>query len=300
MDSTTSLRPQHGIFLICMAAILWGTVGIATQMIYQHSSMNAFTIGFYRLACAFPVVALLCWKVVGTDILQVRLRIYLKMALIGVMLALYQVFYFASISHVGVTIATLVTLCSAPVIVSLAAVVFLKEPLTAATLTALVCALTGTILLIGFPEDATMRENLLTGTLLALGSATGYAVVAMVGRSIAPFCHPIHSTTVSFGIGAIVLLPLAAANLVVVDYSGLSISLLIYIGLVPTAAAYILFFSGIRHVKASAAAILTMIEPLTAAILAWVLFGEKLAASGLAGAALLLTAIIVLYYGKGR
>lgn len=300
MDTPTPLRPQHGILLICLAAILWGTVGIATQLVYRHSDMNAFTIGFYRLACAFPVVALLCWKVVGSAVVQVRFRTYLKMALIGIMLALYQVFYFAAISHIGVTIATLITLCSAPVIVSLAAVVFLKEPLTASTLTALTCALSGTILLIGFPEDAAMQEHLLAGTLLALGSATGYAAVAMLGRSIAPSCHPIHSTMVSFGVGAIFLFPLAAANLLAVEYSGLSTGLLIYIGLVPTAVAYTLFFTGIRHVRASAAAILTMIEPLTAAILAWVLFGEQLAASGLAGAALLLAAIVVLYYRKGR
>jgi drug/metabolite transporter, DME family len=289
---------RGGVFLVSLAAVLWGTVGIATQAIYQQSELSAVAVGFYRLVFAFPIVALLCWKIVGKKIFQVSARNYLKMIFIGVMLALYQVFYFAAIGYVGVAVATLITLCTAPVLVAIASVVFLKEPLTAATLKALACALLGTILLVGYPGDSVSRQVLFVGVALALGSALGYAVVALIGRSIAQACHPVHSTTVSFGVGALVLFPLAAANLFSISYTMPAWSLLVYVGVVPTAAAYTLFFWGMRNIKASTASILTLLEPLTATILAWFLFAERLAASGFVGAALLLFAIVILYRGE--
>jgi DME family drug/metabolite transporter len=292
--------PGIGLLFVSLSAMLWGTVGIATQAVYHQSELNAVTVGFYRLAFAFPAVALLCWKIVGKKIFDVTGRHYLKMALIGAMLAIYQVFYFAAVGYIGVAFATLITLCTAPVVVSLASVVFLKEPMTGSTVYALLCAMVGTILLVGFPEGLDARSNLFLGVTLSLGSATGYALVAMLGRSIASECHPIHSTMVAFGVGAIFLLPMAASNLVSVEYAPGTVSLLLYIGFVPTAVAYSLFFLGMRTVKASTASILTMIEPLTATVLAWFIFHERLAPAGIAGAVLLLLAIVVLYRGEGR
>lgn len=298
MTNNKSFTPLMGVIFISLSAMLWGTVGIATQAVYQQSELNAVTVGFYRLAFAFPVVAVVCWKVVGNQIFKVRGQHYLKMVFIGAMLAIYQVCYFTAVGYIGVALATLITLCTAPIVVSLASVTFLKEPLTKSIIKALLCALSGTTLLVGFPEGSVAQSNLLLGASLSLGSAVGYAIVAMLGRSIATECHPLHSTTVSFGVGAIFLFPMAASNCFSAQYTIEIMSLLLYIGLIPTAVAYTLFFLGMRGVKASTASILTMIEPLTATILAWFIFDERLAASGIVGALLLLLAIVFLYRGE--
>jgi len=291
---------QAGILFVSVSAILWGTVGIATQAIYQQSELTAVTVGFYRLAFAFPVVALLCWKIVGQQIFQVSTRQHLKMMLIGIMLALYQVFFFAAIGYVGVAVATLVTLCTAPVLVSLASAVVLKEKLTGYSLLALLAALLGTVMLIGLPGNAASQGSVALGIALALGSATGYAIVALLGRSIASSCHPIHSATVSFGTGAVFLFPLATTSIFSTPYTGEIWGLILYVGIVPTAVAYSLFFLGMRSLKASTASIITMLEPLTATILAWLIFDELLATSGLIGAILLLSAMAILYQGEKR
>jgi drug/metabolite transporter, DME family len=299
MSNNKTFTPVMGVLFISLSAMLWGTVGIATQAVYHQSELNAVTVGFYRLAFAFPVVAVICWRVVGNKVFHVRRQSYLKMAFIGAMLAGYQVCYFSAVGYIGVAFATLITLCTAPVVVSLASVLFLHEPLTGATIKALFCALAGTALLVGFPQDSAVVNNLFLGVSLSLASATGYAIVAMLGRSIATECHPLHSTTVSFAVGALFLFPMATATgCFSVQYTGEILSLLLYIGVAPTAVAYTLFFLGMRNVKASTASILTMIEPLTATILAWLMFDERLAVSGIVGALLLLLAIVVLYQGE--
>jgi DME family drug/metabolite transporter len=284
---------------VSLSGVLWGTIGITAQAIYQQSDMGSLAVGFYRLALGMPLVLLACWFVVGRKMFLVRRRHYLQMCLIGAMLALYQVAYFSAISHIGVTIATLVTLCTAPVLVSLASALFLRESLTQYTLGALTLAVLGTGLFVGIPGEIGRPTHLVLGLGLALLSATGYAIVALLGRSLAGACHPVHATAVSFSVGALILFPFILLGGHTVAYPGAVWGLLFYLGLVPTALGYVLFFLGVNSIKASTASILTMLEPLVATCLAWLLFAERLGPVAIVGAALLLTAMAVLYLGEG-
>ncbi|WP_029914584.1 DMT family transporter [Pelobacter seleniigenes] len=286
-----------GIFAVALSAMLWGTVGVATQTIYRQSDLSAVSVGFYRLACGFPFVAALCWKIVGKDC-RLPVRHYLQMGLVGILLALYQVFFFAAISQIGVAVATLITLCTAPVLVAVISVVVLRERLTGATLLSLSAAVVGIVLLVGRPGNVPIQGSLPLGVVLSLGSATGYAIVTISGRHIARSCHALLSTTVAFGSGALLLLPFAAANLAAVTYTTRIWEVICYIGLVPTAVAYLLFFTGMRSIRAASASILTLLEPLTATILSWFMFGERLAPTGILGGLFLLAAMVILYYGE--
>lgn len=289
---------RRGMMFVSISGILWGTIGVTAQAIYFRSGVSPLEIGFYRLALGFPAVALACGLIVGREIYQVKRQHYTKMVLIGAMLALYQVAYFSAVEYVGVTIATLITLCTAPVIVSLASVVCFKETLTQYTLGALTLAVFGTGLLVGNPGAINNLQHLFWGCGLSLISAIGYATVALLGRSLAGCCHPIHSTAVSFGVGALILLPLVAFSGQSFHYSGEIWGLLLYLGLVPTALGYILFFLGVNFINASTASILTMIEPLVATLLVWLLFSESMDPVAIAGAVLLFIAIAVLYNGE--
>ena len=97
-----------------------------------------------------------------------------------------------------------------------------------------------------------------------------------------------------FSLGGIVLLPLAAALGGGLAFRpGLaSAGLLAALGIGPTAAAYTLYFRGLRKASATTAALLTLIEPLAAALLAAGVPGERLTATGIAGAVMLLTAVV--------
>ena len=57
--------------------------------------------------------------------------------------------------------------------------------------------------------------------------------------------------------------------------------------------AYTLYFRGLRRTAASTAALLALLEPLTGAILAAFVLGQRLSAAGIAGAATLVAAVIV-------
>lgn len=292
---------QRGMLVIALAALLWGTVGIATRLVYDLAATNALSIGFYRLALSVPALAFACWLQVGRAALRVSLHDLGLMALIGIMMALYQVCYFAAIPMVGVSIAVLVTLCTAPVIVALLSALVLRERPSLSVLLALVCAISGTALLIGLDGAGTaLSGTRLLGATLALGSALGYAVLTLVGRSLAERHHPLVSTTYGFASGALILFVGALLQGLTISYPVPAWGLLIWLGLVPTALGYVLFLSGMRNTSATAASIITLLEPLVSTLLAVWLFQERLGSYGIYGALLLLGALLILYMQRGE
>jgi DME family drug/metabolite transporter len=287
-----------GLASILLAATLWGTVGVVIQSLYQLSDTNPLSGGFLRLALSLPLLFIVCGFTLGRKTFRVARRDLGLMLLIGTMTALYQVCYFSAITYIGVAASTLITLCTAPVWVVLLATVLLRERMTRGVFLAGNCAIAGTILLVGVQPSAMQSMGL--GVLLALGSALGYAVVVLCGRSLAGRYHPLQTLTIGFSSGAVILLPFALGTGLAVNYSVLGWLALLYLGIIPTALAYLLYFGGIRHTTATVASIATLLEPLVSTVLAWWLFNEQLGSLGIVGAVLLLGAIGLLYWEDGR
>lgn len=70
-----------------------------------------------------------------------------------------------------------------------------------------------------------------------------------------------------------------------------SLGLLAVLGTLPTAVAYTLYFRGLRSAAPTTASLMALLEPLTGALLAALILGDRLGPSGLAGAASLTTAV---------
>jgi DME family drug/metabolite transporter len=65
----------------------------------------------------------------------------------------------------------------------------------------------------------------------------------------------------------------------------------VYLGVVPTAAAYILYVLGLRTTPVTVSGVVTLVEPLTATLLGVLFFGDRLGAAGALGAVLLFAAV---------
>lgn len=285
--------------LVLFSATLWGTTGVFVRALYGMTLTNPLSVGFFRLAFSVPVLWLACGLALKRRMFRVKPADLLVMVLIGGLLALYQVCYFGAIAQIGVAAATLIALCTAPMGVAILAALLLREQLTVGVMLSGGCAIAGTILLIGTQSNPMANANSLLGVGLALMSALGYAAMVLCSRRLAGRYHPLQSVTISFTAGAVVLLPCTLASSWVSSYSTLGWMVLLYLGLIPTALAYSLYFRGMRHTSATVASIATLLEPLTSTLLAWWLFGEQLGSMGLIGA-LLLTGSIGLLYRQNR
>lgn len=287
-----------GLTLITLASLTWGTIGVAVSLLYGVAATNPFSVGLLRLLIAAPALLLMSRALLGADFLRVERRHLPAMALIGAAFAGYQLCYFAAIPRLGVAAAVMINICSAPIFTAVLASLFLRERLEPATLLALVGAVAGTAMLVGGAPQAS-GAALWSGTALALGAGLCYSLVALGGKLVAPFYHPLQPITIAFTLGALLLLPPALAGGLVLSYPPAGWMLLLYLGLVPTALAYGLYLRGLGLVPATVAATVTLLEPLGSTLLAVLLLGERLAPLGIAGAALLLASMALLYRGQG-
>ncbi len=296
-QAVTDAPLRLGLLQVMLAAVLWGTVGIASKSLYTLADTDPLSIGFFRLAFSAPVLLMAGRLATGDRLLRIPGQDLITMAGIGAMMALYQATYFAAIPRVGVAVTTLITLCTAPVIVALLATGFAGERLSRPTALALPAALLGVALLINVDSAQVNPLEAVTGVGLALAAALAYAALVLLSRRLASRYHPLQPIAIGFTLGGVVLLGLAAIQPggLALSYSPLGWLHLLYLGLVPTALGYFLFLAGMRTTPATTASITTLAEPLTSALLAWLLFGERLGPSGGLGALLLLGTLLLLY-----
>ena len=154
------------------------------------------------------------------------------------------------------------------------------------------CALAGLALLVGRPEGGYPTAAFVGGVGLALAAAAGFATVTLIGNRPVPGLDALSTTGFAFAVGGLGLVPVAAGGLRF-DPSPAAVGLLAALAIGPTALAYTLYFRGLGTVAASTAAVILVLEPLTGAGLAALVFHDRLGLAGLVGAGLLTLAVIL-------
>ncbi|MEV0232484.1 EamA family transporter [Nonomuraea sp. NPDC050786] len=279
----TYVSARRGAFYVSVAATAWGTGGAAGSLLFETGGLGPAGVSLWRYLLGAVFLLVLTREPVVVNG---------RLVLLGGGMAVYQAAYFAAIAHAGVAVATVVTMGATPVFTALGSRFLLREPLGRVALTALVAAVAGLVLLTG--ETAlSSRPSSLAGIGFALASAAGYAGVTLYSRRHKDE-DPQRVAIGGFVVGAACLAPFALVEGVVPHVSATSVSLLLYLGAVPTALAYGLFFSALTVLRATTVSIISLGEAVGAALLGVVLFGERLTPLAWSGCALLLAAVAVL------
>ena len=276
---------------LVLSGLLWGTGGLIGALLGRAAGLSAMSVATYRLlAGGGLIVAVL--TLTGRR-WPTRRATWTRIAVNGLLSALFQSCYFAAISLTSVSLATLVTIGGTPVIVTVVEQARGGRALGRAGVITMAMALGGLGLLTGLPGGGFSETAVLAGTGMALLSAAGFAVVTLIGTSPVTGLDELTLNGFGFSLGGMALLPLAAVlgGGLRFQPSLASIGLLAALGIGPTAVAYTLYFRGLRKASASTAALLSLIEPLAAAVLAALVLGDRLSTTGIAGAVMLLAAV---------
>jgi DME family drug/metabolite transporter len=292
--SSAAAGARLSLLQVSAAGILWGTAGVVVQVVAERTGLGALAIGFYRLAVAAAVL-----MIIG---LPSRHRIWaafraapVAVIAAGTGLAAYQGLYFVAVRLSGVSIATVVSLGIAPVLLSAWETLRTRQRPSVATLTASAAAIGGLVLIGGATAEPGATTAAGLGLLAAIGSGIVYAVSTAISRHTTQGVEPLTLTTLSCAVGAIAIMPIAAVEGLAFTPQAGPIALLIYAGAVTTALAYALFYTGLRRITGSVAVVVTLLEPLTAAVLAVLLIDEPLGLATIIGGLLLLGAVAALY-----
>lgn len=290
-----------GLLQVCAAGVLWGTGGLVVTLLHDRDGLGAMTVSAWRMGLAAVALVGFAALTRRTSAVVATWRIHpVPAVVIGCGTALYQGLYFVSVLLVGVSVATVVSLGLAPV---LAAV---WEHLTARTRPSwreagvLTSALVGLVLISTGAGHATSAagDRPALGLGLAVASGTTYAATTVLAHRLAQHVDTVALTTCATVAGAVVLAPFlvvaAAAGRPVVTSDAFSLVLLVYLGVATMALSYGLLYAGLRTTSGSAATVATLVEPLSAAVLAAIVLDERLTATALLGAAMVLAAVVAL------
>ncbi|MFR9778287.1 DMT family transporter [Micromonospora sp. MS34] len=292
-------RSATGLWSLVLAGVLWGTGGPTGSLLAHETGLSPLAVAAYRLAAGGLLV--ITWPCAARKPLPRGRRAWARMVVNGALAALFQACFFAAVSLTNVSLATLLTIGASPALVLSAEWVAGRRRVSASMLATMALAVGGLALLVGTPSGGITATSLLAGAGLALLSAAGFATMTLIGTRPVAGLDDLTGTGVSFAIGGAVL---AAAAMVTsgMDFvpTPASVGLLLLLGTVPTAIAYALYFRGLRTTPASTAALIALLEPLVATVLAILFLGDRLSATGLIGAGLITTAIVLNTRGTHR
>jgi drug/metabolite transporter, DME family len=288
-----------GALAVAVAASIWGTLGLFAKILYaQGVSFESLVVARAFVGWLAVIGFLLATQ--GARSLRVARRdlaFLLPLGLVGI--GTFYLLYFYTVRESTVGTAAIL-LYSAPAFVVVLARLFLKEPLSAAKVCALVLTVGGIALVAGAYDPVNLEVSpkvLLTGML----SGLTYGLYAIFGRPLAGRLSPavILSYALVFGSALLVAAALPTLDTLAGLPAG-SYALLLMLAVVHTTFAFALYTFGIRHLGAGRAAIAATIEPVVAGILGVTLLGEELTALKVLGALLVLTGAALAQVRSGK
>ncbi|TRZ86840.1 MAG: EamA family transporter [Streptomycetaceae bacterium] len=280
------IRNRYGALIL--AGIFFGSTGTAQAL--GPKDISPMAVGSARLLCG----AFLLWlftRFMPRTIQKLDKR-DLWLAAIG--MALYQLAFFAAVKSTGVSIGTVTALGSAPALTGIIAFILTREKPSRSWLIATSITTVG---IFALSSNKGFSQFNLLGFTLAICAGASYSLFAVASkRALAMGVGIAEAMTQIFILSAILDLPFlfAAGSSRLISPHGFL--LVLWLGLVPTALAYLAYAYGLHGVRASTASTLILAEPATATLLAAAILHEHINAQGWIGIAII--AIGLLYLSR--
>lgn len=289
--AATPGKTKTGSLWVVGAALLFGTIGLFTNILAARGASAAEVVFFRCLVTAVTVGAVMLAR--DRRLFRVRPRDTWIFACQGVIGVAGNAFcYQISIRMAGMSVAAAL-LYTAPAFVALFAPLFLRERLTARKLIAVAATVAGAFLVSG-----------------AFGGGTGGGAVGIVIGILAGLCYsfytifgglavkrgytPFTVTFYAFAFASVAMLPL-------LDYGELAshvadpamLGLFVLAGLVCSTLPYFMYTVGLSKIPAGTASVIATLEPVAAAVIGFLVFSEPLGVGKIVGMALILAAAVI-------
>lgn len=281
-----------GLLLVVVATACWSTSGIFINLIIANSRITPIGLAFWRDIGTFACL-LVGLAIFRRDLLRVARRDLPWLLVMGAFsIGLFHVLWNISVTTIGASVSTVIQ-SNAPIFVTVMAWLLWKEPLTTKKIAAIALAVIGTVL-ISRLDNLGQSDITVMGILIALAAALGYGSFSLFGKQLSSSYSSWTILVYVFGMASIVLFPFqfgssspwTEAPTVQLNFAGLV--------LLTTLAGFSIYTVALRRLQASVAAITANTEVPFAAILAYLVLGERLDGWQIVGAMLIITAVILI------
>ena len=288
---------RFGYFYVALSAVLFAATGTASKFLF-HGGVTPYQLVQVRTAIASAV--LLAWLALADPAcLRISRRSLPRFILLGFVLAATMFAYFYAISKIQVAAAILLQYQS-PVLVAAYALAFSRERHSPATVLAIAGSGIGCYLAVGaYSIDLlSLNREGIAGGLAAAAFLSGYTVLSESAlRRYKPWTVLFYAS----------LFSAVACNFLPAPFEGLARSYdagqwfwILFISIIGTVVSLGLYNKGLRLIRATHASITATLQPIAAAVLAFLFLGETMSPWQVAGVALVVVSIIGLQAGKKK
>ena len=275
----------YGFILIFISAVSFGAVPVFTEFLYREG-LNTQSVLFFR----FAIAAVIMWLLVF--LLKKKLpqrKDLLTLFLLGFLGYAGQSFsYFKALVFIPPSLVSIL-LYLYPVIVTLISVFILKERITYRKITALILAVGGTVLVIGFKKGSDIR-----GILLGISAAVIYSVYITTSSDVLKRNNALSSTALIFSSAALFFSGFCMKTELILPYSSFGWINIFLLAVVSTAVAAYTFFEGIKLIGAVNSSMLSTFEPVATIFLTAAVFNCRITVLQGIGTLLIIISAIIL------
>jgi drug/metabolite transporter (DMT)-like permease len=182
-----------------------------------------------------------------------------------------------------------------PAFVLLFAWILLGEGITRRRLIALALATLGVIAVID-PRSAQLNPDLFLGNLILIGAAITWALYSVLVRKVTRDTNVLLFSVLAFFGGLPVTLPVGAWEWSTVGVGTISLGVVggvLFIGVISTALAMVLWNTAFAYVDASLASLTFFAQPVVGTLLGWLFLGESITPLFLLGGALIGAGLVI-------
>lgn len=276
-----------------ISAVSYAINPLGALFLYEEN-LHPVSVLFYRFLLGTGILAVI--MLIQRRSFAVKLGELKVLALLGVIFAVSSLTFFESFRHLGGGISATIVFMY-PVMVALLMAVFFKERLTVATGGAILMTVGG-ILLLYKGDDGSVLSTF--GIVLALFSALAYAIyIVVVNRSsLAMSSVKLTFYAMLFCLLSILLWSFAGGASLQPLTTPSQWFFALLLGLVPTVISLLSMTMAIHYIGSTPTAVMGALEPVTAVLIGYIIFGEPLTSRLLLGVVVILTAVILIVFSR--
>jgi drug/metabolite transporter (DMT)-like permease len=297
-------HPLVGYLLIACAAFLWASsanlakAAFAGGWIRGLRPVDVLTLTQMRSTFSFVLLFPALCFLRGWQGIKLARKPFLGCLLLGAVgVAGSNFFYYYAISKTTVATAVVVQYM-APVYVLLIRVALREERFTRFRVAAVVSAVAGCALVVGIGSGASFHGNLV-GLAAAQAAGWSFTLSNVAGGRLSAKIDPLLVMLYSMLGAALLWLPIHTPMAWVAEhYDARQWAFLLVFGVVSMLVPYTLFFMSLRLLDATRVVVTSCLEPVFAALFAWILLHEALKPLQVSGIVLVILATVLLQMGR--
>lgn len=282
------MQQALGFIFVLLSGIGFGFLGIFGRLAFQ-SGLTVGELLTFRFALA-SVILFIGLLITNPQLIKLAPKQILISSGLGILgYAVFSTLYFKSIEGISVPLAALL-LFTFPLFVNLGSYFILKENLSRLQMLSLTLATLGLAVLLWGP----MSVDSSSAVVSAVAAALTYAVYVLVSGKYQQNVPPFSSSLYVILSGTLALYLFHQPSIAkIATFTAHQFFIIFGIAIISTIGPMTLFLAGLQKLSSSRASIIVMIEPVVAAIAAWLILNERLSGQQLIGAVLVLVALVL-------